>query len=448
MIDAGCNNRCATRSYQKTDRGKYTRVQANGGSGKSVREYIVGVPNPSQMHDGIHESPNAGFFSSWFFSVGIVALATISGLCTAFTCFVLYIRPVLQSLDETCKATADAAEKLESAADELEQAALMFQEELPPAVTAVEEASKEFQELGSTLNALSGGLTGFAPRSRIHRAKNQSESSNDAKGDTALQGGYPDQPTDDSIVPQVKAIQTAARNSIATTQDIQKQTLQGIGKVASDIASLARTLTPAMEMWQSRLESLVSKVETEAKTNGPQDSTDIFRSGLLEGSDAQQWISAWKKKTDPPVSENGVEASSPEEQDEGIESKNETETTFNGVCVEIDNFGAQSASEEENNALPLAEEGATNDSLVNGHSRPESAVAVIEALYKAEQAAEHAAQASDDLQVAVARAQLSRAFEDISDSLHSDGMAPFTHEPEKADHVARGQSDAGDTILR
>lgn len=48
----------------------------------------------------------------------------------------------VQSLDETCKATSDAAEKLEAAAEELEQAAIMFQDELPPALTGVEQASK------------------------------------------------------------------------------------------------------------------------------------------------------------------------------------------------------------------------------------------------------------------------------------------------------------------
>lgn len=72
------------------------------------------------------------------------------------------------------------------------------------------------------------------------------------------------------------------------------------------------------------------------------------------------------------------------------------------------------------------------ESVAGLESKSEPAVAVIEALYKAEQAAEHAAQASDDLQAAVKRAQISGAFDDTQSMGPSNDVAPVSKPLEKA----------------
>lgn len=75
------------------------------------------------------------------------------------------------------------------------------------------------------------------------------------------------------------------------------------------------------------------------------------------------------------------------------------------------------------------------ESVAGLQSKPEPAVAVIEALYKAEQAAEHAAQASGNLQAAVKRAQISGAFEDTPNLKPSNGVAPVSKPLEKREET-------------
>lgn len=50
---------------------------------------------------------------------------------------------------------------------------------------------------------------------------------------------------------------------------------------------------------------------------------------------------------------------------------------------------------------------------------------MLDALYKAEQAAERAAEASGNLQQAVEQAQISGAFEDVPSLKDADGMTPI-----------------------
>lgn len=78
----------------------------------------------------------------WFWSTVMVFFLAVSTTSAALTAFLMYIRPLLKTFEETCKTTEKTSKQLEVAAIELEEAAIMFDEKLPPALKSVEAAGK------------------------------------------------------------------------------------------------------------------------------------------------------------------------------------------------------------------------------------------------------------------------------------------------------------------
>ncbi|GMH33514.1 hypothetical protein BSKO_01348 [Bryopsis sp. KO-2023] len=444
-------------------RGRHAHAHSKNASEVTGHEFYQGVPPSSEYQHAAASQPRGSFLGSWMFSMAIVGLTAIGALCSAATCFVLYIRPLLKSMEETCKATTEAAEKLEAASEELEKAAVMFQEELPPATQAVDDASREFVELGETLNALSGGLSGFRPNMRGRkRQRGKEEADQNMEGGKDIVVKKPG--TESRLQPENMDADMRVLDTInATTEGIQRQTMDGISKVAADINSLARTLTPAMDMWQRRLAGMVTRVEVEAKEI---DETDNKKARTTKGNPDRQsanaWISNWRQKTSE--EETGQLSAAPPlpdtEKTVDFEGDNRAvEEALDGVCVEIGRASESNASSNEDTIPPEAFSQVTHDLddifekiIVPQSKRSESAIAVIEALYKAEQAAENAAQASGNLQAAVKRAQISGAFEGIPGIMDADGKASFLQsngtenggedEP-VAKNVEAGDSDKG-----
>lgn len=119
--------------------------------------------------------------------------------------------------------------------------------------------------------------------------------------------------------------------------------------MASDITSLARALTPAMDMWQSRLAGIVNKVEVEAKDKGTQDALKYVKSHLDSNSDSDsslRWLGQWQKKPQESISMNTSKQFAQKEIRVN-EDECDVKGALDGVCVEVGNDYSQDEEDVE-----------------------------------------------------------------------------------------------------
>jgi len=316
----------------------------------------------------------------WIGSMLVVFLVTVGSVAAALTAFVFYLRPALKTFEDTCKATEKASRQLESAAVELEEAAIMFDEKLPPALKSVEAASREFEDLGQSLNSLSGGLLSRRParhrrREREHHKEHKSE----------------DQETEMALVATEHGTEQGQSPSVPA--NIRRQTMQSLNKVASDIISFTHNFKPAMDSWRKKLTSIVSTVEAERGA-----STEVVRA-------------AAPKQLEEPIDAERIMEPNGMTQREAME----------GVSIEVRGVSDAATSADDDDYgdisdLRMEDIFKNKDTLIarlSNESTGDVASAIVDALYKAEQAAEDAARASGDLQEVVERARNSADWGDF-----------------------------------
>eukprot|EP00803_Ostreobium_quekettii_P007590 evm.model.scf_184.3 EVM.evm.TU.scf_184.3 scf_184:11426-16355(-) len=336
--------------------------------------------------------------------VTFTGIAAVSGLLAAF---IVCIRPILKSIDEACKATEEAAGQLEVAAEELEQAAIMFEEDLPPTLKALEQASREFEDLGQRLNMLSGG---FSLRRSAKRRRKRRPSTGKNNGDIPMDRQEESEQADDGLlVPSAMGLEAEGQ---AAMEAITKQTMGGISKVASDLNHMTRALVPAMDEWRIRL--LNSLKGTDVKAQGgraaPRPSVaepDGWgkRQEAVHGSGpaSLDWISGWQGE---PGEHEDVASAAEEGTVEGV--------LENSAQLPDATDGEASMSTAAGSETPLRATAETADKDGDDlQDRREVAMEVLDALLRAERAAQDAATASGDLQQAVRAAQESGAFDDV-----------------------------------
>eukprot|EP00210_Caulerpa_lentillifera_P000754 g729.t1 len=322
----------------------------------------------------------------------------------------IYIRPVLKTFEETCKSAEKASKQLEVTAIELEEAAIMFDEQLPPALKSVEAAGREFEELGQNLNSLSGGLLSRRP-SRHRRRGNDQDAKTKMRDEKEPSGDSTNEIA--TLVPKEQCKKSSG--------NITKRTMDSIQKVASDINNLTQGLGPAMDMWRRKLTSIVSTVEAEQKANGDRQLADTDTSSIKEL---------------PPPASTLERSNSKDSSDEEVKSSNiSTTSVMDGVSIELERIDRMNNGDDQNdytefvgiddlfkgkceiNSYLRIEVSVDKDSLVARlahESTTDAAELIMDALYKAEQAAEEAANASGELQEAVERVRNSGAW-DVSD---------------------------------
>lgn len=90
--------------------------------------------------------------------------------------------------------------------------------------------TREFQELGETLNTLGRSLTGFQPkRRRRQKRRKTKEGLEGSKSDSADRKGEQNREDIGDTLEVVPSSMTTTINT--TTEEIQKQTMAGINKV-------------------------------------------------------------------------------------------------------------------------------------------------------------------------------------------------------------------------
>lgn len=110
-----------------------------------------------------------------------------------------------------------------------------------------------------------------------------------------------------------------------------------------------------MDMWQSRLAGIVSKVEVEAKDSGSQDALQYVRSHLESDSDPSlHWIANWRRKSHELADSKGSNR-----KEIGVDDgRSEVKGTFDGVCVPIGNeYSQDEENGEEAGVLPELTQG-------------------------------------------------------------------------------------------
>jgi hypothetical protein len=108
----------------------------------------VAVPPPAPL-----SAPPVG--PSWA-AVAVVFGLTLTSLAALATTAVLYLKPLLQTMQRATEKSEKAAEEMEKAAKEMEKTALMFQEDIPLTMRDIQRASEEWELVGKQFNFLVG----------------------------------------------------------------------------------------------------------------------------------------------------------------------------------------------------------------------------------------------------------------------------------------------------
>ncbi|KAK9819668.1 hypothetical protein WJX72_000924 [[Myrmecia] bisecta] len=158
---------------------------------------------------------------------------------------------MFRSLQRASEASEVSAKQMDKAALELEKTMILIQANLPSTLVAVERTTQEFEQLGSNLNEISGGLT-----RRSNKSKNK-----DGKGEA--RGPNP-----------VQAVQTSASD--------------GMRRVAQDVSALTAALTPAMDQWRKRITGIAARLAHTDTPVKPQKQLPATAVGLAAGHDMHQ----------------------------------------------------------------------------------------------------------------------------------------------------------------
>ncbi|CAK0744020.1 hypothetical protein CVIRNUC_001515 [Coccomyxa viridis] len=331
---------------------------------------------------------------SWWAALLLVC-TTMMCLTSAFTAFILYVRPVLQRTERAALACEIAAQGMEEACEELEKASEVIHTDLPTTLNAMERTSIEFEELGRSLNMLSG-------------------------------------PIKRAAVPAL-AVRAVSNN-----------TGDSMRRIAHDVTSLTQALTPAMEGWRKRIGRIAANFEAankgqaSAQQQAQQSSSTSQAPRQVDkaGKPGKERIreaysgphSIWDSLTDP----SGEAAAAREDaqvadtlaraikREGGGDAEvaaavatQEMADAASGVMAEAsrlasDIMSAESAangkSENGNSSEPLMPQHGPEESAQLAKQR-ESAEAVFAALFKAQEAASAAARASGELETALKRAE-------------------------------------------
>lgn len=89
-------------------------------------------------------------------SILISSLFTVASVASAFTVGILYIRPILLSMDEATKNADKAAKEMDIAAQDIQKTMALIDQETPLTLQEIRKASEEFELLGKQLNYLLG----------------------------------------------------------------------------------------------------------------------------------------------------------------------------------------------------------------------------------------------------------------------------------------------------
>ena len=113
-----------------------------------------GLKNRDDMHQSVgHEVPTYVVMSRGDVVVPLL-LASVTSVASMVTVLVLFLRPVLRSIEDAAQQAEITSKDLEKAAEEMERTALMFQNDLPLTMKEVQKASEEFELVGKQLNVI------------------------------------------------------------------------------------------------------------------------------------------------------------------------------------------------------------------------------------------------------------------------------------------------------
>ncbi|CAL5219305.1 g1113 [Coccomyxa viridis] len=339
---------------------------------------------------------------SWWAALLLVC-TTMMCLTSAFTAFILYVRPVLQRTERAALACEIAAQGMEEACEELEKASEVIHTDLPTTLNAMERTSLEFEELGRSLNMLSG-------------------------------------PIKRAAVPAL-AVRAVSNN-----------TGDGMRKIANDVTSLTQALTPAMEGWRKRIGRIAANFEAANKVPQQPIAPGPAQPQAQAGSNAAQapqqraekaskeskgkkrgeafsgphsvWDSLTELGGDAAAAKGDrqiAQALTQAIQQEGCGSQEEVAAALatqemadaaSGVMAEASRLASDIISAESAASEASALNGRNTQSPAHGPEqsaemlkRRESAEAVFAALFKAQEAASAAAKASGELETALKRAE-------------------------------------------
>ncbi|CAL8460708.1 g239 [Coccomyxa elongata] len=306
-------------------------------------------------------------------------------LASSFTAFILYVRPVLQRAERAALACESAAQELEKASVEMDKAAEVINTDMPTTLNAVERASIEFEELGRNLNMLSGP---------IRRA----------------------------AVPAL-----AVRTMGSSTGD-------GMRRIAQDVTALTQALTPAMEGWKKRIGRIATNFEA-ANKETIRDGSERPRQASAKPSVSSAAERAGQASTSSNVSSpHSVWTSFPDAVESGTSNSNagaaeaaaarkEMVTAASGMMAEAGRLASDIISAEASTSRTEGKAGSKEgregeESVSNAElsRRREAAQAVFAALFKAQEAAAAAAQASGELESALQLAERHAWSETLPDS--------------------------------
>lgn len=174
-------------------------------------------------------------------AIVIAACTTIIFLAAAVICIIIMLRPLLKRLESLAIAAEAAAREMEKASVEFTLASIVINNDLPTTLDSMERASLEFEELGQSLNGLTGGL----------RKK-------PAAGKGAKDGKAAPSPEEGKST----GVTVYEMNPV---EAIQATTINSMRKVAQDVSSLTAALTPAMVAWRKRLGFITERFEAASK---------------------------------------------------------------------------------------------------------------------------------------------------------------------------------------
>jgi len=392
------------------------RAQPSLQEGMQTFQSVPTGPPPMRPTDKCQECTH--WAGGWMWSLYVVTFTGIAAVSGLLAAFIVCVRPILKSIDEACKATEEAAGQLEVAAEELEQAAIMFEEDLPPTLKALEQASREFEDLGQSLNMLSSGFSlRRSTKRRRKRRPSQGENNGDVPADHQEDS---EQASGGLMVPSTVGLESEGQ---AAMEAITKQTMGGISKVASDLNHMTRALVPAMDEWRIRLLNSLKGTDLKAQNGSAAPQASVAEADGLEGRQetspgsrtvSPNWTSRWQGE---PREHEDVAGAVGKDTVEGV-----LENSVESLPVATDGEPSMSTTAgSETSQRTTAETMSTDGDELQ--DRREVAMEVLDALLRAERAAQDAATASGDLQQAVRAAQEYGAFKDIDADFSGDSDA-------------------------
>jgi len=301
----------------------------------------------AQPLDGMHSAATA-ITSAQLTPVSVMlvlVMSTFTALGAAMYAVIKIMQPSLKATEKAAKAMELAAKDLQVAAKGMKQTSDMFQADVPVLFADIQTTSKEFSELGQTLNVVSGGWVGPSKSKKQDGPEKESKSPSRANGASSSYAPRPSTAsrpssvrggTGSTAVARSKSQPANGYNTMkqlpAAEEQIRKSSGDSVGESSKEEAELkpqgwyGGTVSTLMRMTRDAnklgdvisptVSSLRNQLGGIARVFNSKHRAEEERRQRVEG--AQQWISDWRVRTGVkhvthlPPSPSATAAGSPE----------------------------------------------------------------------------------------------------------------------------------------